>query len=84
MHCFQLTVHPSENYDLDSSGNLRPSPVATRGGSLLRSLQGKNLHEVLAESDRALRVVKDMFGDDPMVRTLLVFDLLYVITHNVV
>ncbi len=57
-----------ENVDLDSSGNLRPSPLALRGGVLLRSLQGKELHEVLAESDRALRVVKDMFGDDPMVR----------------
>ena len=69
MHCFRIVV-PSENYDLDSSGNLRPSPLATREGSLLRSLPGKDLHEVLAESDRALRVVKDMFEDDPMVRLI--------------
>ncbi len=57
---------PIENYDLDSSGNLRPSPSSGRS-----YLQGKELHQVLAESDKALRVVKDMFGDDPMVRNWL-------------
>lgn len=35
---------------------------------LLLLLSRAQLHDVLVESDRSMRVVKDLFGDDPKVR----------------
>ena len=37
------------------------------GVIILACLSVPQLHEVLAESDRAMAVVKDLFGDDPKV-----------------
>lgn len=76
--CFCYCV---ENFDLDDSGNLRSSsPLIVKGSGqkfavLQQSLQGKELHELLAESDKALCIVKDMFGDDPKVSSTSVCNL---------
>lgn len=46
----------------DRSGDFGTSP---RGG-LEHLVPGTELHQVLAQSDKALAVVKDLFGDDPV------------------